>query len=414
MSHWFFLSYARDNSDKYLEKFYRDLNNKMRSLTPPGEGEEGFFDVDTIELGQQWPDALTSALQKCRVFVSLYSPAYFTREKCGQEWQVFSDRQAAYIAELPAHASRPSLIMPILWVPEARLPSPLPDAVLAVQYKHNDFGEVYAREGLQQLMKISKYRDLYQEFLASFASKVIQAARAHTVPPLPQLPPINEIKNAFRRRGNQAVKFAGEAASAGPRFVQFVFVAGRRDELQVLRTKLDPYGEEGGFDWQPFFPEFTDEVGIIAQEVAWREKLHYGFVRPDDNIINRIEDAECQNKIVAIIVDTWTLCLSPYNTFLREYDGRNFLNCAVLVPWNNRDDETEINRSRLVNKMWGTFHRHAVKPDPNCFLDSISSLDELKKALSTALNKARARITEKAEVMRKAESGQIISKPRIM
>jgi FxsC-like protein len=414
MSHWFFLSYARDNSDKYLEKFYRDLDNKIRSLTPPGEGEEGFFDVGIIELGTQWPDVLTAALQKCRTFVSLYSPAYFTREKCGQEWQIFSERQAAYSAELPAHASRPSLLMPILWVPEARLPSPLPDAVSAVQYKHSDFGEVYAREGLQQLMKLSKHRDRYHEFLASFANKLIQAARTHTLPPLPQLPPINEIKNAFHRRGAQAVKLAGEAANVGPRFVQFVFVAGRRDELRAVREKLDPYGEEGGFDWQPFLPEFTDEIGIMAQEVAWREKLHYGFVQLDNDITKRLDEAECQNKIVAIVVDTWTLCLPRYSNFMNEYDRRNFVHCVVLIPWNSRDDETEINRSILVNKMWGTFPHHAVKPDPNCFLDSISSPDELKKGLSVALNKARARITEKAEVMKKAESGQVIGKPRIM
>jgi hypothetical protein len=90
------------------------------------------------------------------------------------------------------------------------------------------------------------------------------------------------------------------------------------------------------------------------------------------------------------------------------------MNCTVLVPLNNRDYETETNRSALFDKMWGTFMRHAVKPDPNCFQHSIVSPDELKKELSAALNKARARITEKAVVMRKAESGQVIGKPRIM
>lgn len=414
MSHWFFLSYARDNSDKYLEKFYRDLNSKIRSLTAPGEAEEGFFDVDTIEVGKPWPDVLLAALQKCRTFVGLYSPAYFTREKCGQEWQVFAARQAAYSAQLPAHASPPSLMLPVLWVPEARLPNPLPEAVSAVQCKHSDFGEVYAREGLRQLMALSKYRDRYQEFLTSFANKLIQAARAHVLPPLPQLPHIDRVENAFRRPGGQAAKPAGAGVSAGPRFVQFVFVAGRRDELRAVREKLDPYGEEGGFDWQPYFPEVTDEVGIMAQEVAWREKLHYEFVQLNDKIIGRIEEAECQNKIVAIVVDTWTLYLQQYSAFMCEYDRRNFVNCFVLVPWNNRDDETSVNRSVLVDKMWGTFMRHAVKPDPNCFLDSIGSHDELKKGLSAALNKARARITEKADVMRKAESGQVIRKPRIL
>ena len=414
MNHWFFLSYARENLDNYLHKFYRDLNKTIRDWTEPVEGKDGFFDTRDIAVGNNWPDALMTALQNCRAFVSLYSPAYFTKEFCGKEWQIFSSRQAAYSADLSAHTRRPSLIMPVLWVPEAQLPSSLPDTVSAVQFKHSEFGEEYARKGLRQLMTLSKNRDHYREFLARFAARLIQEARTHQLPPDPRPEPINEVESAFRRWTPEAARSAGEGVSQGPRVVQFVFVAGRREELRTVREKLDPYGDEGGFDWQPFCPEVTDEIGIIAQEVASREKLHYGFVQLDANIIKRIADAECQNKIVAIIVDTWTLCLMPYQTFMAEYDSRNFVNCAVLIPWNNRDDETEFNRSVLTNKMWGTFPRHAVKPDPTCFLDSICSLDEFKRELSAVLNKARARITEKAEVMKKAESGQIIGKPRII
>lgn len=414
MSHWFFLSYARDNGDKYLHKFYRDLNNAIHNLAAPGEGTDGFFDVEDIKLGADWPAALSSALQNCRTFVSLYSPAYFTKEYCGKEWQAFSARQTANSSDLPEYAACPSLMMPVLWVPEARLPSPLPEAVSAVQYKHADLGEVYAREGLRQIMALKKYTDHYREFVMNFADRLIQAVRTHPLPPARRPPRMAEVENAFRLRPAPAVNRCAEAGNTGPRFVQFVFVAGRRNELSEVRKTLDPYGEEGGFDWRPYCPEVVEEVGIIAQEVATREKLYGGFMPLDEDIVGRIKDAECQNKIVAIIVDTWTLNLQRYRAFMSEYDGRNFINCAVLVPWNNWDDETQVNRSVLVNRMWGTFYRHAVKPDPNCFLDSISSPDELRKGLSAALNKARERIVEKAEVIRKAENGPAIPKPRIM
>ncbi|HWT02447.1 MAG TPA: TIR-like protein FxsC [Pyrinomonadaceae bacterium] len=413
MSHWFFLSCARNDCDEYLRIFHRDLNDTIRKWTISGEGEDGFLDDGNIEPGRQWRDEAIAALQNCRTFVALYSPAYFESEECGKEWQLFSSRLASHSADSPSHAGLPPLIMPVLWVPESKLRArPLPAAASTVQYEHSEFGEEYAREGLRQLMSLKRYRRAhYRNFLERFADKLIGAARDHVLRPHTRLPPASEIKSAFRARGAEGSKDAKEPVSAGPRFVQFVFVAGRRDELREVREGLDPYGMEGGYDWHPYLPEVTDEVGDIAQAVATKEKLLSGFVQLDDDIIGRIKEAEDQNKIVAIVVDTWTLCLSRYSSFMAEYDRHSFFNSVVLIPWNSRDHETEINRSTLSAKMWGIFVRHAVKPDPNCFVDSISSPDELKKALSTALNRARARISAKAAVVKRAEGGQIIRKP---
>ena len=409
MSHWFFLSYAHDNLDRYLERFHRDLNEMIHVLTAPRDGEEGFIDKKNIELGKRFPEALTTALQDCKTFVPIYSPAYFSKENCGREWQIFNSRQAAYSANLPATMSHPSLILPVLWVPESRLP-PLPDAALEVQYTHGDFGKEYAKEGLRGLMQRSRTRDHYLTFLSRFAERLIQAAGANILPPLSQVQPFDEIESAFHQRSPAVIQSA-TASNGGPRESKFVFVAGRRDELRGIRQKLDHYGEVGGFDWQPFSPEFIEEVGIMAQEVASREKLHYRWVQFDDNIFVQLKEAALDNKIVVIIIDTWTLKIPRYEDFLKEYDSRNFVNCVVLVPWNSKDDETATNRSYLVNKMWGALGNHAVKPDPSCFRDSISSPEELKKELSSALNKARARISAKAEVVRRAESEQPFGKP---
>lgn len=417
MSHWFFLSYARyahGNRDRYLQKFYQDLNKTIRSLTIPGEGEDGFLDTRDIEVGSHWRDELIAGLQNCRTFISLYTPAYFTSEECGKEWQVFSSRQAAYSADLPSHAGRPSLMLPILWVPEDALKGSIPDTVSALQYNHSDFGDVYLKQGLKHMMELtSRYREAYREFLLNFAKKLLDSARAHNLPPHPQLPPINEIESAFRRREADVVMYSEEPVNAGPRYVQFVFVAGRRDELRAVREKIDSYGEEGGCDWHPYLPEVPSEVGIIAQNTAAKQNLHYGFLRPDDNIINQIEEAARQNRIIAIVVDTWTLLLQQYYTSMRKYDDRSFLNCVVLVAWNNRDDElTDSTRSILFNRMRVTFLHHSTIGNPDCFLE-IGSHDELMKELPAVLNKARARIVEKTKVVKKAESGRTISKPRI-
>jgi FxsC-like protein len=414
MDHWFFLSYARENSDPYLLKFYQDLNERIRDLAIPGEGENGFIDVKDIEVGKQWPDELSAALQKCRAFVSVYSPAYFTKEYCGKEWRIFNDRQAAYGADLPAHVSRPSLILPVLWIAEDRFPKPPPAAVSTVQYKHYDFGERYAQVGLRQLMAVSIYNDDYLLFLDKFAHTLVQAVRTNPLPHHPHLPPISEIESAFHGRVAEVVKPAAKCVNKGPRSVQFFFIAARRDELKGVREKLDPYDEEGGYYWQPYFPEHTDAVGHMALQAAVDGKLRPEFMGLDDLTIERLDEAEGNNQLVAIVIDTWTLCLPRYNTFMHKYDRRNFVNCVVLIAWNDRDDETEFNRLTLTANVWGTFPNHAAKPDPNCFLDSISSKEELKKALMDALIRARGRISMRTDaVKKKAESGQFIGKPLI-
>lgn len=418
MSRWFFLSYARDKHDKYLNtflpEFHEDLNSMIHTLTTPDAGEDGFLDVEGINLGEHWQDKLSAELQDCRAFISLYSPAYFTKDYCGKEWQIFSSRQAAYSAGLPAHASRPALMMPVLWVPEKWLPSSLPEAASMVQYKHKDFGELYAQEGLQQFMKLrSKYHDQYHEFVKRFAEKLILAAGTYTLPRLPQLPPINEVESAFHRRGPEVEMYAQEPVNVGPSPVQFVFVAGNQDELREERKKLDSYGEHGGYDWSPYFPEVKEKVGLISQVVACAEKLPSNLVQLNNDFIDWLKLAKQHNKIVAIVVDTWTLKIPRYRAFMCEYDDLNFLNCVVLVAWNNRDDElTETERLKLESLVQGTFTCNFVKRDRNCFVE-INSHDELVKELSILLNKAHQRVVERAEVLKKAEGVQVIAKPII-
>lgn len=409
MNRWFFLSHANDNKDRYLRKFYQDLNRQVSARS--GERGDGFLDETSIELGKRWSDELTGALQDCRTFIPIYSPSYFTSDFCGKEWQIFNNRQDAYTAKLEADKSRPSLVFPVLWIPASLLPKALPEAVSKVQYQHSDLGEVYAREGLWQLMKVGKYRDQYNTFLAKLAEKVIQAAREHVLPPDPHPRPADEIESAFHPRANETVRNASKSTNAGPRCVQVVFVAGRKDELSEIRQKVESYGEKGGRDWFPYLPDVTEEIGIMVQRIATAEQFHYEYVHIDDGIIKRIEDAERQNNIVAIIVDTWTLCLPRYSLSMREYDGRKFLNCVVLVSWNKRDPETTTMLSSLINGMQRTFLRNCIQRDTNCFFE-ISSHEELKRALSAALHKALQRIIQGSKVMR-AESEPFISKPLI-
>jgi len=403
--YWFFFSYARLDRDPYLKKFYNELVDSVRVNAGGNRGEIGFFDTEDIEPGQEWPAALAAALQTARVFVPVYTPSYFISEFCGREWRVIEERRRAA-------GERPPVILPVLWVPQDKLPSNLPEAVLDLQYSHEQFGEVYVKEGLRQLMRQSRYLDARRQIIDGLAERIIEIAREHPLPPLPAPPSIKQVPSAFQPPpGAPAPPAPSGPGNVGPRYVQFIFVAGRRNEfeLQKLRKKLEYYGGEGGPDWQPYLPELAEEIAILAMGVAASEKLRYEAVPLDESLIRRLDEAERDNKVVAIIADIWTLRLEQYHRFMREYDRRSYQNCVVLIPW-NYDEETKLTEETLKQAVELTFVNRCLSRDPNTFIDTIRSPEELRTNLSRALNAARMRIFTVAEVKKKAESGNVIAK----
>jgi FxsC-like protein len=224
---------------------------------------------------------------------------------------------------------------------------------------------------------------------------------------------MREIRSAFvvDQPGRKMVDTSGISETVGPRYVQFIYVAGKHSELREIRKSLDYYGHEGGIDWKPFLPNVTNKVAMLAAEVALKDDLLSEVVPLDVGITQRLEEAERTNKIVVIIVDVWSLRLQRYHTLMRLVDERNFLNCVVLVLWNRQDNETLLSRPELEKAIQATFPNKWIMRDP-MFLDSIESLDELKKQLSDAMHKARARIVEKMKVVRRVESAQQI--PRLI
>lgn len=407
--YWFFLSYARVDRDNYLKRFVKLLRETIPRRTKVKLANIGFFDGDDIEPGDQWTTALETGLQGSQVFVALYSPNYFIRDYCGKEWTIFRSRLQAIS---PAPNALPPLIIPVLWQPEKLLPDPLPDAVADVQYKHDDFGDVYSTEGLWQIAKLRKHSDKYKEFVVTLADKIIAAATKHNnVPPLPVLPAIKGVQSAFSTappKGSPvAIASAPPAASntSGPRYVQFIYVAGKRTEFKPPRDKY--YGNDGGLDWQPYLPDIEDEVAILAQDVASREKLRYEVVACDANIEHKVRQAELDNKIIVIVLDTWTLQLQPYQNWIQQVDNIDSKNCILLIPWNPKDTETAANRDALEQILEGVFPNKTTPRDPNLFIDWVNSPNDLSTALREALFKAQARIIEKSQKRRMISGAHI-------
>lgn len=416
MAHWFFLSYARCDADVYFKRFRQELAEAVRVKVGGDLESVAFYDRDDIGTGEEWPDVLSSALQWSRVFVPIYTRSYFASDYCGREWDVFRQRQDTLVAN--GAAARPPVIQPVLWVGKEDLPEPLPEVARGAQFENAAYGDEYAEIGVRQMMLQNRYRDARRTFIAALADRIVDVARDHDLPPLAAKPVIGDIRSAFVEAPVAAAGAAEPKPAAaafdtrGPRYAQFIFVAGTRAELEALRQKVDCYGLAGE-DWKPYHPTTAMAVADVALEVAGGERLWPEPVPLGDDLIERLEQAKAQDKIVAIIADSWTLRLPAYHRFMRDYDERNFLNCFVLVPWNPADDETSTSRQLLEDAVRVAFPNRSALKDPKTFIDTIASPDDLRANLSNALATTRARIITAAEVQRRAESRNVVVKPII-
>jgi FxsC-like protein len=404
----FFLSYAREDRDPYLDKFFTDLVAAVAARTTHPKASIAFMDTLDIKLGEEWSQELTDALRSCRVFLPVYTARYFTREYCGREWGTFRMRQEAFRSATPG-TQVPPRIIPVLWNAERNLGS-LPPVAQGVQFNHQSLGPSYAEEGLRYLLKINRFESDAQIVIERLADRITELAKG---PPLPALPPNQEIRTipsvwSF----NQPAAVAAPTAGKGPRYVQFIFVAGNRNELgPPLRQSVDSYGGDPR-EWKPYLPEVPKEIGIMASALAAEEDFFPEPLSLDVDLIPRLEAAQRDNKIVAIIVDTWTLQVPKYRDALKAFDDRNFLNCVVLVPWNLKDSETASAQASLKDLLVKSLPKNKLTKDPKYFIDSITSPDEFRKSIGAALNTIKAQILSYAEVEKKAGE-EIIPKPII-
>jgi hypothetical protein len=71
----FYLSYARGDDERLVERFYLDLCAEIRDRAGLGaQAQVGYLDVRDVEIGARWASQLSDALNNCRTFVALMSP----------------------------------------------------------------------------------------------------------------------------------------------------------------------------------------------------------------------------------------------------------------------------------------------------------------------------------------------------
>jgi FxsC-like protein len=403
----FFLSYASNPALKrFQERFFDDLVEALiaeRDILDAQKARIGFYDREGIQLGDSWTHKLAEALRTCRVFVYIQSEAYFSRLWCGREWTVFRNRIDSWMQDSEAPATRPPLMLPVLWKSATRNP---PGTVAAdIQYIHREFGEAYVQNGLHTLMNLERFRDNYQEFLSRLAQRILQVSDTHALPPGDRARiDFEAIPNAFEAlvptgpSGPNGPVATSAREDVGPRHVVFVYVVGTRAELQNWRRMVEAYGDDGWVDWRPYFPPIDRRVARYAQGVVVDEDLNYERLDLAPDLVRILRKAEADNKIIILVVDSWTLNGSTYRDLMSDFDGHQFRNCCVVVPW-NEDDETRGQADALKRQIQQIFSRQIRTR----FRFGVTTPEALEAEFAAAINQARkgafSEIFQKAEGM---------------
>jgi TIR domain len=109
-----FVSYKREPREKKLvTPWLREVLDRIEFWLRQelgGQGVEIFFDEDSIEVGNDWPDDIRDALMSARCLLPVWSPEYFNSNWCVAEWKSFLSRERL-LAERGVKPSR--LIAPI-------------------------------------------------------------------------------------------------------------------------------------------------------------------------------------------------------------------------------------------------------------------------------------------------------------
>jgi FxsC-like protein len=151
------------------------------------------------------------------------------------------------------------------------------------------------------------------------------------------------LRLSNHRSRRQAVSQRVEPNIVADRNTSISFTAQpRRMSSEWQDAGLDAYGESGGSEWQPFFPNEQRAVGAVAPQVAGSDEI--GMI-PHEMPLSQDLDAqvrrcEANRQIVVLFLDSWTLKLIKYRQVRAKLDQQNYINCAVLIPWNDADEET--------------------------------------------------------------------------
>jgi TIR domain len=368
----FFFSYARADRDKYLERFFSDLTERVAGLLATGTNDVAFLDISSIETGEDWNTKIARAAQTSYVLVCIYSPRFFskrrTNEFCAKEFSVFLERHK-HNDELrygPYKWGNETLvgvqgvrnIVPVLWYSESDLQKSddlPPPMVRTVQYNlkkvNLDLDKLYRTKGMSRIA--IRRSGTYFDVILRLAGLICEYSH-NPLPPLPFLPDFTKLQNAFWDSPLEAPLDTGDSGiGLGPPDVAEADLAAepsdkaRAKEFQgpgqllaiELRSPADPDSV-----WAPYpgYQSLSDLVADIATErrLACRSEL---LDPADSGFPSRLQviltAATRTNTLAVLILDPFCLAEREIRDQLSRLIVQDTWRGGFLIPVDSSNEE---------------------------------------------------------------------------
>lgn len=377
---YFFLSYARtpkrnpadkDDPDRWVYKLYKDLCDVILQLTAAGPDEAGFMDREN-RLGAEWSPELVGALQRCRVFVPLYSRRYFESSNCGKEWFAFARREIIS----KARGNDPvSAIVPALWTRMDR--DRIPHVAQSVQFDDSALGERYCAEGFYGIMKLQNYRADYQRAVHRLAQRIVDIGDAAVAPADDST---HERKPADFESLPSA--FGPGSAMRGTDGQLEIWVLAH-DVSTLPPGRLSDYYGETPHKWSPYRPDYAQPVADYAMDLSAKCLGCKPLVGPFGNLAPESGGNGEVRPPSLCLVDAWVTMSDAYRGHVSHLNGIEESWVSVLIPWNSRDEELSAAGADLRRKLQEQLGRRLASVPRGCEMaaNGIPTLEEFGEIL---------------------------------
>jgi FxsC-like protein len=382
--HIFFFSYASE--DWYqpgLDEFYDDLCKTVAPLAGYKYDDDNIsFRDHKMRLGEEWKPAITKALHESAVLVCIVSPAYLSKEFCGQEFFIFDKRRRLELAE---GATPPDVILPVIWAPIMR---DYPKLLGDIQFDQAGMVKDYFKKGLCRLKLIDQ--SAYKACLVGFADAIVSAWWKNRVEdpfdekvwtcaiplgPAAQLG--TPIPNAFAT-GDWQEAAGPDGWIEGPEVANFVFAAGVKKLMPQIRYGASPS------EWQPYLPPSSTPIVDYARAAVRKRQFRFREI-PISQIKVHLAEAKKRRNLTVLVADPPSLALKGLSP-VSQHDTLAWEGSAVLLPC---DDEQAWNNSQTAVE--NTFPKH-MQLAGSAYPGRIKSAEEFERGLDLILGELHSSV----------------------
>ena len=355
------------------------------------------------KLGAEWSPELVNAIQRCRVFVPLYSRRYFESGYCGKEWFAFARREVTNRAR---GGEAVSAIVPALWTRMNR--DRLPNVAQSVQFDHAALGERYCTEGFYGIMKLQNYRADYQRAVHRLAERIVDIGDANVAhadydaPGERRQPDFESLPSAF-----------GPDSATRMTDGQLHISVLAHDVSTLPPGRVNDYYGETAHTWSPYRPDYPQPLADYAVDLATKcldcKPMVGSF--EDDRWGSGGNGYSLPPSLC--LVDAWVSLSDAYHERLKRLNEIEESWVSVLIPWNSKDRDLSAADQDLRRKLQEHLGRKLASVPRRCEMaaNGIPTLQDFGQMLPEMTLTMLKRFRKAAPAHPPA--GPVIERPRL-